>query len=259
MDININEVVSISNLSLDIPVFDSGSRSFRKELFQLKGSLKKKNIVGGNLITTNKNGIIIRALDGISISFQEGDRVAILGHNGAGKSTLLKTIAGIYDPTIGEIKTKGRVMPLFNMMEGVSPDSKGRETIAVRGSILGLSKDELSKKTDDIVEFCELHDYIDLPIRTYSSGMLVRLMFGIVTSIEADILVMDEFIGAGDAAFLIKANKRLRQFIDKSKCLIVATHSRDITLNWCNKAVLLEKGKIKAVGTPEDILKIYPI
>lgn len=259
MDLKNNEIVSIANLSLDIPVFDSGSRSFRKELFQFKDSLKKNNTVGGNLIATKNKGVIIRALDSINLSFHEGDRVAILGHNGSGKSTLLKAIAGIYDPTTGEITTKGRLMPLFNMMEGISPDSKGRETIFIRGSILGLSNEEILNKADDIIDFCELDDYIDLPIRTYSSGMLVRLMFGIVTSIEADILVMDEFIGAGDAAFLIKAHKRLRGFVDKSKCLIVATHSRDIALNWCNKAVLLEKGKVKAIGTPEDILKIYPI
>jgi ABC-type polysaccharide/polyol phosphate transport system ATPase subunit len=260
MDIKNSKIVSISNLSLDIPVYDSGARSFRKSLFKFNASSEKKaNSVGGNLVAMKNSGVIIRALDDINISINEGDRVAILGHNGSGKSTLLKVIAGIHDPTQGLVVTRGRVIPLFNMMEGISPDSKGRETIAIRGSILGLTNNEILKKMDDIISFCELDDYIDLPVRTYSTGMLVRLMFGIATSIEADILVMDEFIGAGDAAFIAKANKRLKEFVDRSKCLIVATHSQDIALNWCNKALLLEKGKLRAIGTPEEVLKIYPM
>ena len=252
--------IELNNVCVDIPIYDASTRSLKDKLFlkPVKNIINlNKNKVGGLLSNTTNNSITIRALDGINLEYSDGDRVALLGHNGSGKTTLLRVIAGIYPPTSGSIKTFGRVMPLFNMMEGLSLDSKGVEAIKLRGSLLGLSETEIKEKISDITEFCELGDYINLPIRTYSTGMMVRLMFAITTCITSDILIMDEFIGAGDAAFFEKAQVRLKKFVDQSKILIVATHSVETAKEWCNKAVLLDHGKIKISGSTDLVIKNF--
>jgi ABC-type polysaccharide/polyol phosphate transport system ATPase subunit len=254
------ERIELNQVSVDIPIFDAGSRSLRHKLFlnRVSNLVKRKSqSVGGTLKQDKSGAVVIRALDKVSLTFVDGDRVALLGHNGAGKSTMLRLMAGIYDPTEGSIRTRGRIMTLFNMMEGMAPDAKGRETIRLRGALMGLNNAEINEKIDEIADFCELGDYIDLPVRTYSTGMLVRLMFGITTSVPSEILIMDEFIGAGDAAFFEKAKKRVRGFVSQASTLIVATHSPDIVREWCNKAVLLEHGQVIEFGDADEVLRRF--
>jgi ABC-2 type transport system ATP-binding protein len=201
--------------------------------------------------------VVIKAIDGLSLSLREGDRLGIMGHNGAGKTTLLRVLAGVYEPTRGEIAVKGSITPMFSLNDGMDPDATGYENIWLRSAVLGFSRDFTARHIDDIAEFSELGDYLDMPIRTYSSGMFVRLGFAIATSLDPQILIMDEMIGAGDAKFFSRAQERLKQMIERTGILVVATHSGDILQRWCNKAVLLNHGKLVHVGAVDETLKRY--
>lgn len=250
--------LKFENVTVDFPIYDVTSRSLKHRLVLNRvAGLVSKTPVGGNVHRDSHGIVLIRALDDINFEFADGDRVAIVGHNGAGKTTLLRVAAGIYEPMVGEVVTHGRVMPLFNMMEGLAQDATGLEMIRLRGSILGLSDRDIEEKTSDIVEFCELGEYIDMPVRTYSTGMLVRLMFAITTARPSEILIMDEFIGAGDAAFLERAQARLKFFVGQASVLLVATHSPSVAHEWCNKAMLLSHGRLVGFGAVDKVLAEY--
>ena len=254
-----NRVV-IRDVTLDFPIYDVNARSLRHRLVINRLSRlasSSGHTVGGSVRHDRKGVITVRALDNISFELADGDRVALIGHNGAGKTTLLRVMAGIFEPTSGEVQTHGRVMPLFNIMEGMAPDASGIEMIRVRGTLLGLTNREIQEKIYEIAEFCELGEYVSMPVRTYSAGMQVRLAFAITTAVESDILIMDEFIGAGDAAFVDRAKVRLRAFVERSSVMFVATHSTSIIHQWCNKAILLENGRIRAIGAVDSILAQY--
>jgi ABC-type polysaccharide/polyol phosphate transport system ATPase subunit len=256
--------VCLKNVTLDYPVYDLNSRSFRhnfllnnkisKYISRSKHSLPK---VGGRVSKDISGVITIRAIENLTFDLSEGDRLAILGHNGAGKSSLLRLISGIYPPTSGMIKTNGRIMSLFNMMEGISLDATGNEVIEYRGSLLGLKSKQIAEIRDEVVEFCELGEFMDIPLRTYSTGMQVRLAFAITTAINSDILIMDEFIGAGDASFFCKAQARIETFIENTKIMVIATHSVELAKQWCNKGLLLEQGKMVGIGGIDDVIQHY--
>ncbi len=201
--------------------------------------------------------MVVKALNGVSVDFEQGDRVGLLGHNGSGKTTLLRTLAGIYEPISGTVFTAGRVVPLFDLQLGMDPDATGVENIWLRGTMLGLSKQQISESFDDIAEFTELGDYLYMPIRTYSQGMQIRLAFGISTAITPDILILDEMIATGDATFIERANARLTSFLERTRILIVASHSTTMLRNWCSKGLLLEHGKVAAQGALEDVILQY--
>lgn len=246
--------IALKGVTVDFPIYDMGSRSLKRRLVldhvsKLIGI--KAPSVGGS-VRHDGGAVLVRALDEIEFSLADGDRVGLIGHNGAGKTTLLRVAAGIYEPTAGEVVIHGHVMPLFNMMEGMAPDATGIEMIRVRGALLGMTNDELEEKMVEIAEFCDLGEYIDMPVRTYSTGMLVRLAFAITTSVSSEVLIMDEFIGAGDAAFLERAKSRLKGFVEQARVLLVATHSTEIVRQWCNKAILLHHGKLVEFG-PVDV------
>lgn len=251
--------VRLEAVSVDIPVFDAGGRSLRHRLIpnRISNLVARRGNVGGSMERDERGIVVVHALRDISFSLEDDDRLALIGHNGAGKTTLLRVVAGIYEPTAGEVVTRGRVMPLLNMMEGLAPDAKGIEMIRLRGALLGLSRREIEQSVDEIAEFCELGDYIHMPVRTYSTGMLVRLMFAITTAVTADVLVMDEFIGGGDAAFLDRAKVRLERFVGQARVLVVATHSPEIVRQWCNKALLLQHGRALEFGPVEPVLAAY--
>lgn len=252
---NLNSI-KFDNVSLNIPILDQSHRSFRNTLLKKfsknilpKNIIKRDNSAIGGTLHQNSSGIsLVNALNKISFEINAGDKIAIIGHNGSGKTTLLRVISGIYHPTVGDIKIHGKITPLFNMMEGLAPDASGLENIRIRGLLLGLTKKEIDNSVEDIINFSELGNFIDLPVRVYSTGMLVRLMFAISTAITPEILVMDEFIGAGDADFFEKANQRLKDFVSHTNIMIVATHSPNIVLDWCNKVMLMEKGNISEFG-----------
>lgn len=197
------------------------------------------------------------ALKDISFEVQKGDRLGILGLNGAGKSTLLKVIAGVYNPTEGNVYRKGVIAPLIELGAGFDPQYTGSENIYLYGSVLGFSKKYIDEKYDEIVEFSGLEKFMNVPLKNYSSGMRSRLGFAIATAVEPDILILDEVLSVGDAKFRKKSENKVRSMFDKGITVLFVSHSIDQVLNICNKAILLEHGKIIASGSAKDVCKVY--
>lgn len=251
--------IAAEGLHIDIPVYDVASRSLRHALMlnPIANVVRGASAVGGRIAAGTHGTVVVRAIDGVSFEIRSGERVGLIGHNGAGKTTLLRTLAGIYEPTGGSIETVGRIMPLFNLMEGMMPDATGREFIYTRGILLGLKPSEIDSVAEEVVDFCELGDYIDMPVRLYSTGMLVRLAFAITTSVTSDILLFDELIGAGDARFVEKAQQRLQSFVERAHIVVVASHSGPVLEQWCTRAFLLEHGKLIHDGAVNEVLQVY--
>ncbi|MFV3074452.1 ABC transporter ATP-binding protein [Niveispirillum fermenti] len=224
----------------------------RFQVFGLHGrSLKKtalKLTTGGRIGTEPGGRVHIDALRGVTLDLGEGDRVGLIGHNGAGKSTLLRTMAGIYEPTSGRVQVQGRVSPMFDLMLGIDPDATGRENLRLRGLLLGLTPGEIEEYAAEIGDFSGLGEYLDLPVKAYSSGMLLRLMFAVATAISPEILLLDEWITAGDAAFMERAEKRVNALIDRASLMVIASHSRDLIERLCNKVAVLEHGRVVEFG-----------
>jgi len=243
--------IRLDNVVVSFPVYDQSSRSLKKRLISAT--------TGGRIESDADSGKIsvVQALDGVTLSFQHGDRVGLVGHNGAGKTTLLRVLAGIYEPTIGTAEIEGHVAPLFDVSLGMDPESTGYENIVLRGLFLGLTHREIDARVDEIAEFTELGSFLSLPIRTYSAGMRMRLAFAVSTSIEPDILLLDEGIGAGDAAFLEKASRRLGEFTRKAAIIVLASHSEGLIRQMCDQAVLMEHGRVLRVGGTDEILEHY--
>jgi ABC-2 type transport system ATP-binding protein/lipopolysaccharide transport system ATP-binding protein len=251
--------ISADKLTINIPVYDVSSRSLKHVLMlnPIANAFRGASHVGGAIAMGARGTVVVRAIEDLSFDIKSGDRVGLIGHNGAGKTTLLRTLAGIYEPTRGCLRAVGRIMPLFNLMEGMMPDATGREFIKIRGILLGLRPNEIDALTAEVVDFCELGDYINMPVRMYSTGMLVRLAFAIATSATSDILLFDELIGAGDARFVEKAHGRLQQFVDRSSIVVVASHNPSVLEQWCNRAFLLEHGKLIHDGGVREVLEVY--
>jgi ABC-type polysaccharide/polyol phosphate transport system ATPase subunit len=197
----------------------------------------------------------VRALHDLSLTLRRGDQLGIVGHNGAGKSTLLRVIAGIYEPTKGKCTVEGRVSPLFLSAPGMHPDDSGYENIITCGLFLGMSREEIESKVEDINRFAELGDFLSLPVRTYSSGMAVRLGFAIATAIDPEILLLDEGLGASDERYAQRARQRVESLITRSSIMILASHSNDLIRSMCNRAILLDHGRLIADGPPDEILE----
>lgn len=243
-------LVRLDNVSVSFPIYDAGSRSLKKQLVAaVGGSIQAGS--GSRRLST------VTALESVSLHFGHGDRVGLVGHNGAGKTTLLRVIAGIYEPVFGVTEVVGSTAPLFDIALGMDPESTGYENILMRGLFLGLRPAEINAKADEIAEFTELGRFLSLPLRTYSAGMRMRLAFAVSTSISPDILLLDEGIGTGDAAFMEKASRRLREFTNRAAIIVLASHSEALLQSMCNRAVLLEHGRVVADGGVDEVLKIY--
>jgi lipopolysaccharide transport system ATP-binding protein len=241
--------ISLKQASVVLPIFNSSSRSLTNSLV---------SAATGGVLTAQRGGhISIEALKNLDLEISTGDRLGIMGHNGSGKSTLLRLLSGIYEPSSGKIERSGSIASLVDISLGINAESTGRENIFLRGKLMGLSKKEIDEKIDEIIEFSELGDYINLPVRIYSSGMLLRLAFSVSTSITADILIMDEWLSVGDGAFAERASNRLRELVDSSEILVIASHTRSLIEETCNKVVWLEHGVIKKVGSVEEIVPQY--
>lgn len=197
------------------------------------------------------------ALQHVSFEVNKGDRLGILGLNGAGKSTLLKIIVGVYKPTEGKVTKRGKIAPMLELGAGFDPQYTGKENVFLYGSVLGLRKEFLEEKYDEIVEFSELGKFMDVPLKNYSSGMKARLGFAIATVVEPDILILDEVLSVGDARFRKKSEKRIMEMFDKGVTVLFVSHSLEQVRRLCNKAILLEKGTIIASGDTEKVAKIY--
>ncbi|MDC7109276.1 galactan export ABC transporter ATP-binding subunit Wzt/RfbE [Corynebacterium afermentans] len=236
------------NACVDFPIFDAKSRSLKKAVM---------SSAGGKIGQNASNTVVVEALRDINLHLREGDRVGLVGHNGAGKSTLLRLLSGIYEPTRGVADVRGRVAPVFDLGVGMDPEISGYENIIIRGLFLGQTRKQMKAKMEEIAEFSELGDYLNMPLRTYSTGMRVRLALGVVTSIEPEILLLDEGIGAVDAAFMAKARVRLAEMVKKSGILVFASHSNDFLAQLCNTALWVDKGEIREAGLVADVVGAY--
>jgi ABC-2 type transport system ATP-binding protein/lipopolysaccharide transport system ATP-binding protein len=240
--------ITLADVSIQFPLYQGSSRSLKKTL------LSMANV---RSLTRDHNRILVRALQDVSLHIAHGDRVGLVGHNGAGKTTLLRVLAGVYEPTVGCIEVAGAVSALLDVNLGLNMDATGWENIFLRGLYLGLRPPEIRRLAPGIAEFTELGEFLYMPVRTYSAGMILRLAFAVATAAKPQILLMDEWLLAGDANFLSKAHARIESFVRQSEILVLASHSLPILEEWCTKIVWLDTGRVVMVGDPASVLRRY--
>lgn len=239
----------LENVTVEFPIYGY-QKSFRSALSRASGGLIRRE-------GTHNRRVTVRALDNICLTLKHGDRLGIVGHNGAGKSTLLRVCAGVYEPCHGRVSIEGHVSPLFNTSPGMDSDDTGYENILTCGLFLGMTREEIANKTGDIERFSELGEYLSLPVRSYSTGMNVRLGFAIATAIDPEILILDEGLGAGDARFAERAKRRVDALIERSSILVLASHSDALIQTMCNRAILLNRGVMVASGGVDEVIDAY--
>ncbi len=239
--------VHLENVGVEFTIHNSVSRSLRHELYR---------VVGGNVKTQNR-AVAVEALRNISFSLKDGDRLALLGHNGAGKTTLLRVISGIYPPTSGQIKVVGRRSSMTDITMGMDVERTGYDNIVARLIFMGYTFAEARELVPQIAEFSELGDYLMLPARTYSTGMFMRLAFAIATSTTPEILILDEMLAAGDANFVEKARKRMLEFVDRAKIMVLAAHRQAMLKEHCNQAIWLHHGEMRFFTTVDAAWEAY--
>ncbi len=241
--------IKVTNVNIDIPIFDLKNRFIKTTIINsVKGKKHGTSKIGGHNIPV---------LQGLNFELMDGDRVGLIGHNGSGKSTLLRVLGGVYVPTYGQIVTHGKVFSFIDLSLGIDQDCTGRENIFLRGALLGFSKKEISAKLDEIITFSELGDFIDMPVRTFSTGMHLRLAFSVSTAVNPEILLMDEWLSVGDEGYKHKAEARLSKLVESTKILVIASHSRDLIMKTCNRVLWLEHGRIKMDGKPDQVCSSY--
>jgi ABC-2 type transport system ATP-binding protein/lipopolysaccharide transport system ATP-binding protein len=239
----------LRDVSIEFPIYQASSRSLKKLL--LASSTR------GNLGRDAHDRVNVRALTDVSFEIGKGERLGVIGLNGAGKTTLLKVLAGVYEPTHGHFASSGRVSSLLDIQVGLNVDATGRENIVLRGMYMGIHPHEMRERAAEVAEFTELGEYLDMPVRTYSAGMMIRLAFAASTCIPPDILIMDEWLTAGDAQFLEKAQRRVESFVRTSSILVLASHSLELVEQWCNRGILLHQGRALAIGPIGEIVAAY--
>ncbi len=241
-------LIAVENLSVDIPIYDVTGASIRKFLLN--------TAIGGQLARQGSH-LVVRALKNVSFEAHEGDRVGLVGQNGSGKTTLLRVLSGVYPPSQGTVDVLGRISPMLDNTLGMERDATGYENIRICGTLRGMTRREIEQNLEDIANFTELGDYLDMPVRSYSTGMLLRLAFAIATVQESEILLIDEAIVVGDQHFFQKAQVRLRNLITRSRILLVASHSQPVIQQLCNKALWLNGGVLMAYGDVDRVLEAY--
>lgn len=240
----------LKNVSLDFPLYQGASRSLKKMVFA--ATWTGADINGDDLSHVN-----VHALRDLTIDLSEGDRLALLGPNGAGKTTLLKVMTGIYEPAAGSVDSSGQISALLDISVGLNSAATGYENIILRGMFMDIHPRAMGRYVDDIAAFTELGPYLEMPVRTYSSGMMVRLAFAIATCISPEILLLDEWMSVADARFLNKAQNRMETFVSSSSIMVLASHSLPLLERWCNRAVLLNRGRIAASGDVKSVVAAY--
>jgi len=240
--------ITVENVSVQFPLYHGSSRSLKKMVVAA---------ASGRLAQDTQQRVVVRALTDINLQLGRGDRLGLVGSNGAGKTTLLRVLAGIYEPAMGRLKVHGSLNALLDPNLGMNMELTGRENILLRGLYNGLPKSALPRLEDDVAEFAQLADFLDLPVRIYSAGMVVRLGFALATAIRPRILLMDEWFLAGDAAFLDKARARLEEMVRGADILVLSSHNIDIVKEWCSRVLWLDQGRIIADGPAADVLNQY--
>jgi lipopolysaccharide transport system ATP-binding protein len=235
--------INVSGLSLQFPIFGADAHSLKKTL--------AARTIGGAIGRNASGSAVVQALHGITFNLKAGDRLGLVGPNGSGKTTLLRTLAGAYAPDSGRVETDGRITALLDIGIGMDPFANGYENIYMRGMLSGFTRKEIHERIDEIVAFSGLGEFVAMPLKAYSAGMQARLAFAAATAFDSDILLMDEWIAAGDADFRQSAHKRLVDMVDKAKVLVLASHDENIINTFCNKVLHLKGGRVvdfKAIG-----------
>lgn len=242
--------IELKDVDVDFTIYQLAARSLKRAIY--------RSSVGGLVAPQADTGrTVIKALRKVSLDLRSGERIALLGHNGAGKTTLLRVLAGIYHPTAGSITASGRRVPLFDIGFGIDDEATGHENIVLRALVIGAKRPEIEEMRERVAEFSGLGPYLDLPVRTYSSGMMMRLQFAIATSIKGDVLLMDEWLATGDQEFSERANRRLLELVDQSHLLVLASHDLELLSRLCTRAIWLEAGQVRADGPTQDVIQQY--
>lgn len=243
--------LEMSGVCVDFPVFSSQSRGLINSLFRFERSVQQR------IETKGGGGVTVHALRDISLHLKTGDRVALIGRNGAGKTTMLRAMSGVYEPEQGEIRSSGNISALTDLMLGVDPEASGYDFVITRGIVMGLTKAQARGLFADVEAFTQLGDYLHLPVRSYSTGMLLRLAFAISTAIVPDILLMDEMIGVGDSQFIERANLRLNKLMSQVEILVLASHNEEILRAFCTTGVVMSEGRIVHTGPLTECLALH--
>jgi lipopolysaccharide transport system ATP-binding protein len=245
-------------LPMDAIVIENVTKHFRKSTVQRHHTTLKTEVVRWFRRQRRQlPQMFIQSLNGINLRVPQGQTVGIIGRNGAGKSTLLKIITGIYTPSSGTVEVNGRISALLDLGAGFHPDFSGRENILINGIILGMSRNEIRARMEAIIDFSELSDFIDEPVRTYSSGMYMRLAFAVATHVDPDILVIDEILAVGDEHFSRKSRAKMNEFKSQGKTIVLVTHDLNTVQTWCDWAVWIDAGRIQSVGNPREVVHQY--
>ncbi len=243
-----NPHILVENLSVYFPLYHGNSRSLKKTVLAA---------ASGQLGQDRQHRVVVQALLDINFSLRGGDRLGLIGANGAGKTTLLRTLAGIYEPVVGHVRVQGSLNALLDSSLGMNLELTGRENIMLRGLYNGLPRPALERLAQDVAEFAELGDFLDLPVRIYSAGMVIRLGFALATAMRPQILLMDEWILAGDAAFMERAQHRLEAMVRSADILVLSTHDTRIVTTWCSRVLWLDQGHLRLDGDPDYVVAQY--
>ncbi len=243
--------IEARNVSLDFPLYHGNARSLKKTVFSGLSGLS------GRMGNDTKHRVVVQALRDISFRLTTGDRLGLVGTNGAGKTTLLRTLAGIYEPVVGQVRVRGSLNALLDPQLGMNVDMTGRENIMLRGLYNGYNNAAIKRLEEDVFNFAELGHFIDLPVKIYSSGMVVRLGFALATAIRPQVLLMDEWFLAGDAVFMEKARGRLEDMVRGAEILVLSSHLGDVIRDWCTRVIWMEQGRIRADGSAHEVMEMY--
>ena len=236
--------IDLKDVTLDYNLYSVRAQSLRNAVLNMA--------VGGRLMHSGKDVTVIRALSNLSLSLKEGDRLALVGHNGSGKTSLLKVLAGVYEPTAGVVDVRGKISSMISMSIGLDAEASGLQNIRNLAMMQMMPDREIKRRLPDIVEFSELGAFVHMPFKTYSAGMMARLTFSVATQMDADILIMDEWISAGDAEFQKKAAGRLTSMVDKAKIVVIATHDLKLAAAVSNRVMTMEAGVPTFLGTTAE-------
>lgn len=241
--------IELKNVEVVFPVYNASTLSLKNRVLSA--------VTGGKIDRAYDGAIIVKGLQDINIRIDQGERIGLVGHNGAGKTTLLRILSGIYQPTNGSANIHGDCVSLINVGLGIDPEATGRENIFLRAIMMGMTPAQINKICHEIVEFTGLGQFIDLPFRTYSTGMQLRLAFAVSTAVKPQILIMDEWLSTGDEEFRERADQRMTEVVSSAEILILASHSKDLLLRNCTRLIWLEHGKIRMDGDPAEVAANY--
>jgi lipopolysaccharide transport system ATP-binding protein len=244
----VNANIELKNVTVDFPVFNAVNMSLKNRVL---------SAATGGVLGRHDGLVVVRSLQNINLRISAGERVGLIGSNGAGKTTLLRVISGIYYPTHGQALVEGNCISLINISLGIDAEATGRENIRLRSAMMGFTPAQTRERIDEIISFSGLGDFINMPFRTYSTGMQLRLAFAVSTCIHPQILVMDEWLSTGDEEFSERADERLKNVINATEILVLASHSPDLLKRNCTRLIWLERGEIHMDGPVEEVSKAY--